>query len=157
MSRQSSPLLSTQSVGLLLSPAAHAVTEGPLVWKYKGSTADGEVAVHTVLPQLETGRLRISVRRLAPSQPRFQYLIGGASVRRLCVNEEHRPIAGTHKHMINPLETEEDAYEPKGIPVVPLAPRVAPGTYRAILEAFAEECEITLGEDFAWIEPRRER
>lgn len=159
MGRQSSPLLTAQSVGLLLSKAAQATTVGPITWKTQGSVSEGVLQVRTILPQLEQAALRISIRKPAPSQPRFQYLVGvgaaKASVRRLCVNEEHRPFTGTHKHMINPLETDEDAYEPNDIPKVPLAPRVAPGTYRAILEAFANECEVTLGTDFTWTEPGR--
>jgi hypothetical protein len=144
-------------VGLLLSPAAHAVTEGPIVWKVKGSVRDGHLIVRTALPQLEMGTLRMVVKTLAASEPCLQYLIGGAAVRRLCVNGAHPPYPGTHMHMINPLKTEEDAYESAEIPAVPLAPRVAPGTYRAILEAFAGECKIALGDDFVWVEPRRER
>jgi len=156
MGRQSSPLLSPQSVGLLLSRASGARTVGPVRWRSKGSVREGIIEVHTVLPHLDKGKLRMSVRRLAPSQPRLQCLVGGASVRRLCVNEAHRPFTCTHKHMINLLETDEDAYEPDDIPLVPLAPRVAPGTYRAILEAFAAECEIAVGEDFVWSEPGRD-
>ncbi len=153
MGQQSSSLLTAQSVGLLLSSASRAVTVGAIRWTLRGSVYEGTIEVHTTLPQLETGRLRMVIRRPAPSQPRLQYLVGNASVRRLCVNEEHRPLVGTHKHMINPLGTDEDAYKPSDIPEVPLAPRVAPGTYRAILEAFASECSITLGEDFVWVEP----
>ncbi|KXK62253.1 hypothetical protein AWW66_09485 [Micromonospora rosaria] len=48
---------------------------------------------------------------------------------------------------------DEGAYEPDDIPPVPLQPRVAPGTYRAILEAFAAECFIAIGDDFTWREP----
>ena len=155
MGRQSSPLLSAQSVGLLLSKASGATTVGPIQWTTQKSVSEGIVIVRTDLPDLEEGKLRVLVRRLAPSQPRLQYLIGRASVRRLCVNEAHRPFAGTHKHMINPMETDEDAYEPDDIPHVPLAPRVAPGTYRVILEAFAAECEVAIGSDFVWVEPGR--
>ncbi|MGW4559925.1 hypothetical protein ACWEOV_40885 [Streptomyces sp. NPDC004365] len=126
-------------------------------WVLRGSVLEGTIEVRTALPELETGKLRMTVRRLAPSQPRLQYLIGNAAVRRLCVNEQHRPYEGTHKHMINLRGTDEDAYEPDDIPEVPLAPRVAPGTYRAILEAFVAECAITLGEDFVWVEPERGR
>ncbi len=155
MSRQSSPLLTQQSVGLLLSKSSMATTLGQVTWKPKRSVTEGLIRVRTVLPGLEEGVVRIHIRWPAPSQPRYQYLIGGASVRRLCVNDPHPPYGGTHKHVINPLGSEEDAYEPDDIPAIPLAPRVAPGTYRAILEAFAGECEIRLGEDYVWTEPGR--
>ncbi|MGW0579214.1 hypothetical protein ACWD25_25350 [Streptomyces sp. NPDC002920] len=155
MSRQSSPLLTQQSVGLLLSKNSRATTLGQITWKPKRSVTVGLLQVRTVLPGLEQGTIRIHIRWPAPSEPRYQYLIGGAAVRRLCVNNPHPPFDSTHKHIINPLGSDEDAYEPDDIPAVPLAPRVAPGTYRAILEAFAAECEIGFGEDYAWTEPRR--
>jgi hypothetical protein len=153
MSRQSSPLLTQQSVGLLLSKSAKATTSGPIVWTPKRSITVGILKVKTVIPGLEQGAVRIYICWPAPSEPRCQYLIGGAAVRRLCVNNPHPPFDSTHKHIINPRGSEEDAYEPDDIPPVPLAPRVAPGTYRAILEAFVNECEISLGEDYAWTEP----
>ena len=155
MSRQSSPLLTQQSVGLLLSKTSKATTVGSIAWKPHRSVTVGLLQVQTALPELEEGTIRIHIRWQAPSQPRYQYIIGNACVRRLCVNDPHRPYSGTHKHMINPLGTEEDAYEPTDIPQVPLAPRVAPGTYRAILEAFAGECEVSFGKDFVWTEPGR--
>ncbi|MDX3866866.1 hypothetical protein [Streptomyces europaeiscabiei] len=155
LSRQSSPQLTQQSVGLLLSKTSKATTVGAIAWKSQRSVTVGLLQVRTVLPELEQGIIRVHIRWPAPSQPRYQYLIGGASVRRLCVNDPHPPYDGTHKHMINPLGSEEDAYQPTDIPAVPLAPRVAPGTYRAILEAFAGECEVSLGEDFVWTEPGR--
>jgi hypothetical protein len=97
------------------------------------------------------------VNLLAPSEPKLQYLVGagrsGFSARRLCVNVPHRPIDGTHKHLAEPGRGDETAYQPDDIPDVPLQPRVAPGTYRAILEAFAGECFVELGQDFRWSEP----
>lgn len=155
MSRQTSPLLTQQSVGLLLSKTAKATTHGPITWTSKRSVSVGLLQVRTVLAGLEEGAIRMQIRWPAPSEPRCQYLIGGAAVRRLCVNDPHPPFDSTHKHIINPLGSEEDAYEPDDIPPVPLAPRVAPGIYRAILEAFIAECEISTGEDYAWTEPTR--
>lgn len=57
------------------------------------------------------------------------------------------------KHRASPGGGDEAVYEPDDIPEVPLQPRVAPGTYRAILEAFAAECKVVIGADFAWTEP----
>jgi hypothetical protein len=97
------------------------------------------------------------INPLTPSEPKLQYLVGagrsGFSARRLCVNTPHRPIDGTHKHLAEPGRGDEAAYQPDDIPDVPLQPRVAPGTYRAILEAFASECFVELGQDFFWSEP----
>jgi hypothetical protein len=145
-----------QTVGALLSPTAKAITRGGIQWSRKHSVYTGLVTVETQIPDLRKGVIRMHVRKPAASQPRLQYLIGNAAVRRLCVNEPHPPFGGTHKHMINPQQSDEDAYEPTDIPVPALAPRVAPGVYRAILEAFIRECQIEVGPDFEWIEPGQE-
>lgn len=158
MSRQSSQLATAANVGTLLSLAAKAVTAGGIAWvATRVQTKEGTVKVRTVLPALAPCRLRIVVNALAPSEPKLQYLAGagrdGFSARRLCINVPHRPLTGTHKHRLEPSLGDEDAYEPNDIPQVPLAPRVAPGTYRAILEAFAAECFVEIGSDFIWVEP----
>ncbi len=159
MSRQVSPLLTPANLGALLSPLAQAVTNGGVVWvQGQGSpTREATIQVRTALPALEPCRLRMVVNLLAPSEPKLQYLVGagrsGFSARRLCVNVPHRPIDSTHKHLAEPGRGDETAYQPDDIPDVPLQPRVAPGTYRAILEAFAGECFVELGQDFRWSEP----
>lgn len=131
MSKQSSPLPPPQTVGALLSPVAKAVTTGTIIWSREGSVSKGRLLVCTALPALDHGVIEMSIRSRAPSQPRVFYLIGGASVRSLCVNDAHPPYSGTHKHITNTQLGDEDAYEPDDIPVPPLAPRVAPGVYRA--------------------------
>jgi hypothetical protein len=99
----------------------------------------------------------MTVNRLRPSEPYLQYLAGvgreGFSARRLCLNQEHKPIEGTHKHRTEPSIGDEIPYKPTDIPEVPLSPRVAPGTYREIFDAFAAECFIDVGPDFTWEEP----
>ncbi|MEV0001390.1 hypothetical protein AB0H28_03755 [Micromonospora sp. NPDC050980] len=160
MSRQTSPLITAANVGALLSPLARAVTVGGITWtatRGQGSSKEGIVRVRTALAVLSPCLLRLVVNPLAPSEPKLQYLVGAGrdrfSARRLCVNVPHRPITGTHKHRVEPGSSDEGAYEPTDIPEVPLQPRVAPGTYRAILEAFANECFIEMASDFAWSEP----
>jgi hypothetical protein len=145
-------------LGALLSPLAEAVTVGSIAWvAQKGVIKEGTVIVRTVLPALSTCRLRMVVNNLMPAEPKLQYLVAtgrdGFAARRLCVNTPHRPIDGTHKHRAEVGGAPESFYEPDDIPQVPLQPRVAPGTYRAILEAFASECFIEVGSDFAWVEP----
>lgn len=158
MSRQVSVLATPANLGTLLSPLAQAVTVGGITWRYaRGVISEGTVPVRTVLSALNPCRLRMTVNPLSPSEPKLQYLVStgpqGFSARRLCVNTPHRPFSGTHKHRMEPSLGDEAAYEPNDIPDVPLAPRVAPGTYRAILEAFAAECFVEIGPDFAWVEP----
>lgn len=158
MSRQTSPLITAANVGALLSPLAQAVTVGGITWNAnRGVSKEGMVRVRTALAVLSPCMLRLVVNPLAPSEPKLQYLAGTGrdrfSARRLCVNVPHRPITGTHKHRVEPGSSDEGAYEPTDIPEVPLQPRVAPGTYRAILEAFANECFIEMASDFTWSEP----
>ncbi|MEU8258851.1 hypothetical protein AB0C06_31830 [Micromonospora inaquosa] len=134
------------------------MTVGRITWTTRNHvTREGLVRVDTSIPALAPCRLRVLINELKPSEPAFQYLAGDGrlafSARRLCVNTPHRPFAGTHKHRVEPGGGEEAAYEPDDIPFVPLQPRVPPGTYRALLEAFAAECFITFGTDFGWSEP----
>jgi len=158
VSKQTSPLLTAANLDTLLSPTAEARTIGGVTWKLDGTIRwEGEVDVRTVLPMLASCRLRLVVNKLAPSEPKLQYLVkagrNGFAARRLCLNVPHSPFDGTHKHRAEPGSGDEDTYEPDDIPELPLAPRVAPGTYRAILEAFAKECFIEIGPDFVWTEP----
>ncbi|WP_132185655.1 hypothetical protein [Micromonospora sp. KC606] len=151
--------MTAANLGTLLSPLAAAVTVGGITWTAKSPVVrEGIVRVQTAIPVLAPCRLRMTVNELKPSEPALQYLAGdgrtGFSARRLCLNTPHRPFPGTHKHRNEPGGGEEGAYEPDDIPAVPLQPRVAPGTYRAILEAFAAECFIAIGDDFVWCEPR---
>jgi hypothetical protein len=114
----------------------------------------GRVTVDSDLLHVGSGELRIAHRPVvAPSQPKMQYLVAGRSIRRLCVNEPHRPFEGTHKHKLGPFASEEEAYEPDGFPMVPLAPRIAPGVLQAVFEAFAAECSIDLRDPYRWQEP----
>ncbi|WBB74193.1 hypothetical protein O7602_01105 [Micromonospora sp. WMMD1128] len=158
MSRQVSDLMTAANLGTLLSPLAQAVTVGGVTWATRNRVVrEGVLRVDTTLRALTPCRLRMTVNELKPSEPALQYLAGdgrlGFSARRLCVNTPHRPFSGTHKHRNEPGGGDEGAYEPDDIPAVPLQPRVAPGTYRAILEAFAGECFIAIGDDFIWREP----
>lgn len=158
MSRQVSPLATPANLGSLLSPLAQARTVGGIKWQQKpGPIKEGLVQVRVALSVLMPCVLRMTVNQLAPSEPFLQYLIGAGrerfSARRLCVNQEHRPIEGTHKHRTEPALGDETAYKPDDIPEVPHAPRVAPGAYRAIFEAFAAECYVEIGTDFDWDEP----
>ncbi|MFC0008074.1 hypothetical protein [Micromonospora siamensis] len=150
--------MTTANLGTLLSPLAGAVTVGGITWTTKNRIVrEGALQVNTALRVLAPCRLRMMVNELKPSEPTLQYLAGdgrfGFSARRLCINSPHRPFPGTHKHRSEPGGGDEGAYEPDDIPAVPLQPRVAPGTYRAILEAFAAECFIAIGDDFVWREP----
>lgn len=158
MSTQRSQFLTATYMGSLLSPQAKAVTVGPIVWRSdRGVAQRGAVDVTTVMSDLRPCSLEIRINPLSPSEPKLVYLVGSASerfaARRLCVNAPHRPYTGTHKHIAAIGGGEDQAYEPTDIPQVPLAPRVAPGVYRAILEAFANECHVTMGSDFVWTEP----
>ncbi|WFE62588.1 hypothetical protein [Micromonospora sp. WMMD714] len=150
--------MTAANLGALLSPLAAATTVGGISWTAKSPMIKhGLLRVDTDIMALAPCRIRMMVNELEPSEPKLQYLVGdgrsGFSARRLCLNTPHRPIPGTHKHRSEPGGGEEGAYAPDDIPAVPLQPRVAPGTYRAILEAFAAECFISIGDDFIWREP----
>ena len=103
----------------------------------------------------EDGRLIITANRMRPGEPTLKYIADGGWVRRLCVNREHRPLPGTHKHRVESTG-EAECYAPTDIPAVPLSPDVGPQIYRDIIEAFAAECSIAVGDDIGWSEPWEE-
>jgi hypothetical protein len=150
-------LLTAENLGLLFHRGVDAVAVGEVKWVRQGVRCTGIVAVKVSVGPLAPCELRMIINRLEPSEPTMTFLVAEGrdrfSARRLCVNKPHRPYPGTHKHRPPPGGGEEAAYEPDDIPELPLQPRVAPGAYRAILEAFAAECLISMGSDFVWTEP----
>lgn len=153
MGKQSSSLLTVQTVRVLVSPAAQANTVGGVEWKRDGSVSVGTIKVRTVVDRLTEGRIVVTVRHLNPSLVTMAYVIDNAAVRRVCINQPHRPFVDAHVHQINPPSEDEVALPAEGYPVVPRSPSVAPGIYREILETFATQCCVTLADDFVWSEP----
>ncbi|OXM70723.1 hypothetical protein CF166_20505 [Amycolatopsis sp. KNN50.9b] len=137
----------------MLSHLAEATAVGALTWDSKRSFLHtGQIQVQTRVQGCELGKLQVVVNDLAPSEPRCQYLVNDVPIRRLDVNDVHRPWPRrTHKHRYVPETGKDDAYIPDDIPDVPFGPTVAPGTYRRVFEAFAAECWVTLPEGY-WTE-----
>ncbi|NKQ59377.1 hypothetical protein HFP15_41740 [Amycolatopsis sp. K13G38] len=148
--------VSTSAIETLLSDLGHAKALGQLTWsRLRPQTRQAVIDVRTEVMDCETGMLRMYVADARPDRIHVQYLINRVPVRRLDTNETHRgfPPDMTHKHTYVPNGA-ESAYIPDDIPAVPLGPTVAPGTYRAVFEAFASECFIELPEGY-WTEPGR--
>lgn len=138
-------------VAALLSSAATARTVGGVHWRHEGPKHVGTIAVSVGSLDIEAARLEITTNQLRPAEPSVAYIADGGWIRRLCVNVEHRPFVGTHKHRLEPIG--EEPYEPMDIPVVPLSPDVSPQSYREVVAAFAAECSIELGVDYRWTDP----
>ena len=147
-------LVTDQALSALLSVAAEARTEGVITWtKRKPHIYEGKIAVRTALSDCALGLLRVYFVDPRPSEISCQYLINGAPVRRVDVNGSHRDVINkTHKHTYIPALGTESFYFPNDIPAVPLGPTVAPGTCRAVFEAFAAECFVLLDDGY-WEEP----
>ncbi|MGK3199608.1 hypothetical protein [Amycolatopsis sp. MEPSY49] len=142
--------VSAQALETLLSDLSQATAVGELHWESKhGFIHTGQIQVQTLVQGCELGRLQLVVNDLAASEPRCQYLVNDAPIRRLDVNDVHRPWPRcTHKHRYVPETGKDDAYKPDDIPEVPFGPTVAPGTYRRVFEAFAAECSVALPEGY---------
>lgn len=136
----------------LLSPAARAHTAGPVFWAQVKTRFEGTVMVAAPGLQQEAARLIMTVNRLRPAELWLVYVTDDGWVRRLCVNHEHRPLTGTHKHKVE-VNGGAGCYEPDDIPAIPLSPDVSPGAYRGVLEAFAAECSIQVRADMSWVPP----
>lgn len=137
---------------VLLAPSANARVLGRIQWSKRGSARVGRVPVDARgLLDPESARLEFTVSVLRPTEPKIVYLADGASIRRLCVNTPHDPHTGTHKHRVSG-DPVGDAYEPTDIPAIELDAEPPPGAHREILEAFAAECFIDVG-DLEWTDP----
>lgn len=136
----------------LLSVAAGARAIGLIQWAKRGSARVGVVHVEAQGTLIEdSARLEMKVSLLRPTEPTVAYVADGGAVRRLCVNAEHKPFAGTHKHRISG-DPAGDCYEPDDIPKLALDGPLPAGAHRAIMEAFAAECFIDTS-DLEWIDP----
>lgn len=157
MPKYAAEAISTTAIQALLSDLGRAEAVGQLVWsRLKPHAFQGVVEVRTAVADCESGMLRMHFVTPRPDRIHIQYLINRVPVRRLDTNESHRdlPPDATHKHTYSPATGGESAYVPDDIPEVPLGPTVAPGTYRAVFEAFASECFIELPAGY-WTEPGR--
>jgi hypothetical protein len=90
----------------------------------------------------------------------YQLRLGSQPIRRLCVRVSHRNrcrgstkswIHETHKHQYTDECGDSFAYTPSPFPPTPDL-TVTPGEYRAVFEAFCDECNIQ--RQVEWIEPR---
>lgn len=153
MGQHRSNAVSTQALDALLSRLAEATGVGTMSWESRRPFLHtGQIQVLTRVQGCELGRLQVVVNDLAASEPRCQYLVNDVPIRRLDVNDVHRPWARcTHKHRYLPDTGRDDAYIPDDIPEVPFGPTVASGTYRRVFEAFAAECCVALPEGY-WTE-----
>lgn len=139
-------------VNVLLAVSAEARAVGRVQWARHGSKRVGRVLVRARgLLDPESARLEFTVSALRPTEPTVAYIADGAAIRRLCINSEHRPFPGTHKHRANG-DPAGNAYEPTDIPTLELDAELPPGAHRAILEAFATECFIGV-DSLEWVDP----
>lgn len=81
------------------------------------------------------------------------------SIRRLDLRDTHRNPDGqwwrkqTHKHRWSAADNNDWAYTPDDIPHDQSASAVDADDYRAVFEAFAAECGVSLGRCYRWEEP----
>jgi len=139
------------------APTAKLELRVPLVWSSRDTTVRAEVAVHNAhgLPL----RLGMQILLDKPWKISVYLMIYGGQVRRLDVNGSHRNrtdgerwVRRTHKHRFSEAHQDAEAYTPSDIPAVPFQ-NVAVEDYRQVLEAFCDECAITLGGSYAWQAP----
>jgi hypothetical protein len=149
----------TDQVAAAVLDAATAKLElrVPLVWVSHPTTVRAEVVLHNAhgLPV----RLGMQIIRDKPWKITVYLMIYGEHVRRLDVNGSHRNRTDgevwthrTHKHRFSEAHQDAEAYAPSNIPAVSFQ-NVSGEDYRRVLEAFCDECGITLGGTYAWQAP----
>lgn len=126
--------------------------DGQITWVDSGTTTRvGKAAVAAPPGSWENLRVEMRISPLRPERFTVSYVCTSGWIRRLCVNTEHRPISGTHKHRI--VRGAEDAYEPDDIPGVVDGPDVPPEAHEAVFRAFVNECSIVIPSTFDWLSP----
>ncbi|MFS8104837.1 hypothetical protein LFM09_47825 [Lentzea alba] len=147
-------LVTAEALAALLSAPSKSRAVGQLSWtSKKPHIHEGKIEVRTDIADCPVGYLRIYYVDPRPAEVGVQFIVNDAPVRRLDLNGSHKDwVHTTHKHRYLPATGREDAYIPNDIPAVPLLPTVAPGTHRAVFEAFAQECLVLLPEGY-WVEP----
>ncbi|MFC7463272.1 hypothetical protein [Brachybacterium sp. GCM10030252] len=136
----------------LVDPSTPTALEGDLIWtQTETTTVRGVVAVDAPKGDWEELRVELHVTPMRPERFFASFVCRAGWIRRLCVNKQHRPIDGTHKHRI--VAGAEDCYEPDDIPPVLVQPDVPPGTYEAVFRAFVAECTIVVPSTFHWASP----
>ncbi len=143
----------------LLSGGRMAV-KVPIGWTSAPGFVTAKVAVDA--PEMYGAGLvlDLSLSRVRPWRYTYQLRSGGVQIRRLDVRGSHRNHVGepgvwrdeTHKHRWTDLYGDAIAYSPDDIPAKP-GTTVGADEYRAVFEAFAAECRITLTGGYRWVEP----
>lgn len=151
-------LLTDQVAAAVLDAAtARLELRVPLTWTARSTTVRADVAVHNThgLPV----RLGVQILRDKPWKITVYLMIHGEHLRRLDVNGSHRNrtdgeawVHQTHKHVFSEAHHDAVAYTPDGIPPIAIQ-NVSDEDYRQVVEAFCEECGITLGGTYAWQAP----
>lgn len=136
----------------LVDPNTRTQLDERITWVASGTSARvGRVDVIAPRGSWENLRVEMRVSPLRPERFTLSYVCTAGWIRRLCVNTEHRPFAGTHKHRI--VTGAEDAYEPDDIPAVIDGPEVPPSAHEDVFRAFVNECSIVMPPAFDWLSP----
>lgn len=142
--------LDDSATSYLLAPATSTRLAGNTIdWTQEsGSALLGRCQVSA--PPGSWSELRVEVR-VTPKRPEqfgVLFVCDQGWIRRLCVNRDHHPLTGTHKHRI--LGSNEDAYTPDDIPTVSIPPVNAADDQEAVFRAFVTECSIVIPSGFTW-------
>ena len=133
----------------------------PLAWEERAISLRAQGLIHNShgLPV----RLGLQISKDKPWKVTVYLLIYGVTLRRLDVNGSHRNRTDghrwtfqTHKHTYSDAHADAVAYTPTDIPSVSFE-NVGADDYRAVLEAFCEECGIALGSGYHWNPPETMR
>ncbi len=154
---------------LLGSPLAELVISGLIVWTNAAAHRPrGETRMSVAVENRFAERLALSARISSVTPWRSHWVVvwgkkeygeRPAVLRRLDLRDSHHNPDGqewinkTHKHRWSRAEANLWAYTPADIPHDPSPFPDGRDDYRAVCEAFASECGITLGPGYVWSEP----
>jgi len=134
---------------LVLDPAAKLELRVPVRWVDRGTSVRANLAVHNTygVPVI----VGMQITKDSPWKPTAYLMIHGVQLRRLDVNATHSNRTPDRERW-SEAHGDAVAYTPDNIPPVPMR-AIGGEHYRALWEAFLQECGISTTSAYAWSDP----
>lgn len=146
--------ISRLEMDALLGGLGGATSDGRISWQPEGSAFGGTLRVRTSIAKCEEARIVVKVLTARPAAMTFAYIVNGAPVKRVCVNQKHDGWPpGSHSHEYDPMTGLESATPlTDQFAFMPLSPTVARDAHRRSLQVFAGMVSVHLKDGY-WQDP----
>lgn len=148
--------ISDRVLEALLAGQGQPKTIGTMVWSVKGGSSAGEITAQIALKDCTNGRLRLGLKKRAPFQINFVYIVNDVAVYRVCTHKDTSGVKGTHAHRYIPSTGGEHPHSlVEYFPMIPYGTRPSLVDVRKAFEEFAALVNVELSEGY-WSNPGEE-